>query len=241
MAKLLVLDDEPDTVEWMTAALSALGHEVRGYPSGRAALAAIDSFRPDLIIADILMPEMDGIAFTRLVRAHHGPKVMFISIAKRQADAILAGAVGYVQKPATANQIRAAVTDVLGRESPRATILVVDDDPDTRMLYREILEREFTVLEAEDGVEGLDVLHHEPIDLVISDFHMPNMRGDQFIRAIRSDTAIQRTPIIVETSDRVALTSPVWNELGVAYRIDKTDFVQWLDQTIGAALEAQAP
>jgi CheY-like chemotaxis protein len=239
MAKLLVLDDEPGTLEWMTAALSALGHEVRGYESGRAALAAIDDFHPDLILADILMPEMDGFAFTRLVRAHRGPRVLFISVAQRQADAILAGAVGYVAKPATAAEIRSAVGEVLGHEPRRATILVVDDDPDTRLLYREILEREFQVVEADDGVAGLEAMHRQPVDLVISDFHMPNMNGVQFIRAIRSDGTLKHVPIIVETSDRVALTSPVWHELGVAYQIDKTVFMRWLDKTIGSALASQ--
>src|SRR5262249_40321135 len=73
MAKLLLLDDEPVTLEWMAAALTSVGHEVRAYRSGRDALAALTEWRPDLIVADILMPELDGVAFARLVRAHGGP------------------------------------------------------------------------------------------------------------------------------------------------------------------------
>jgi CheY-like chemotaxis protein len=236
MGKLLLLDDEPDTLEWMTAALSALGHEVQSYLTGRAALARLSAFRPDLIISDILMPEMDGIAFTRLVKELGGPKVMFISIAKRQADAVLAGAVGYLQKPATADEVRTAVTQALGHVAQRATILVVDDDDDTCILYREILEREFVVVTAPDGVEGLAVLHQRHVDLVISDFHMPRMNGMQFIRAMRSERELQHLPVIVETSDRVALSSPVWRELGVAYQLDKGDFMVWLNRNIGKAL-----
>jgi CheY-like chemotaxis protein len=241
MAKLLLLDDEPTTLEWMTAALSALGHEVRGYESGRSALEHLDKFRPDLIVADILMPEMDGIAFTRLLRSHGGPRVMFISIARRQADAVLAGAVGYVQKPATADEVRAAVAEVLGHEPRPASILVVEDDPDTRSLYHLILEREFEVLEAEDGMQGLELLRQHHVDLVISNFHMPRMNGMQFVRAMRADRALQRIPVIVETSDHVVLTSPAWRELGVAYQIDKTDFIGWLNNNIGVALQRDAP
>jgi len=224
----------------MTAALSSLGHEVRGFASGREALAGLGVFHPDLIIADILMPEMDGISFARIVRAHGGPPVLFISIARRQADAILAGAVGYVQKPATADEVRAAVAAVLGNKPRRATILVVDDDPDMRSLYRQFLEREFEVLEAGDGREGLDVLRRRRADLVITDVHMPNMNGVQFIRALRAEPALQRVPVIVETSDRAARRLPVWRELGVAYQIDKADFMVWLNRNIGAALQEQA-
>ena len=237
MAKLLLLDDEPEALEWMTAALAALGHEVRGYSSGRTALAALSEWRPDLIVADILMPEMDGLAFARLVRAHGGPPVLFISIAMKRAEAILAGAVGYVQKPATADEVRAAVQQVLGREAGRASILLVDDDPSTLELFRMFLEPSFDVEEAEHGAIALALLRQRPFELVITDIHMPIMNGVELIRAIRADPALEHIPIIVETSDLRALSSPVWRELKVASRIDKLEFLRWLQHHIDAHLE----
>jgi CheY-like chemotaxis protein len=241
MTKLLLLDDEPDALEWMTAAFAAQGYEVRGYQSGRAALAQLSEWRPDLIVSDILMPEMDGFAFARLVRAHGGPPVLFISIAMKRAEAILAGAVGYVQKPATADEVRAEVERVLGREAGRARILVVDDDPSTRELYRMYLEPSFEVEEAEHGAIALILLRQRPFDLVITDVHMPVMNGVELIRAIRADPALEEIPIIVETTDRAALTSPVWRELKVASRIDKLDFVRWLRRNIDAQLGGGGP
>ena len=239
MAKLLLLDDEPEALEWMTAALAELGHEVRGYESGRAALAQLKEWRPDLIVADILMPEMDGFAFARLVRAHEGPPVLFISIVMDRAKAILAGAVGYVQKPAAADEVCAEVERVLGREAGRASILVVEDDPDTRELYCMFLVPYFDVAEAEHGAIALDLLRQRPFDLVITDIHMPVMNGVELIRAIRLEPALEQIPIIVETSDRAALTSPVWRELKVASRIDKLEFLRWLDGHINARLEGK--
>ncbi len=240
MAKLLLLDDDAEALEWMSAALNGLGHEVRAFQSAALALADVSSWRPDLILADILMPEMDGLKFARLVRAHGAPKLIFISIAMKQADAILVGAVGYVQKPATAKEVRAAVASVLGSSPRRATILVVDDDVDTRELFGMVLEQNFAVLQAEDGAAALAVLREHPVDLVITDFHMPRMNGVELIRAIRADAALQQMPIIVETSDRVALTSPIWRELKVAYQINKTDFMSWLDRIIGETCAAGA-
>lgn len=238
MAKLLLLDDEPEALEWMTAALTTLAHEVRGYLSGRAALDHLSEWRPDLIVADILMPEMDGLAFARLVRAHGGPPVLFISIAMKRAEAILAGAVGYVQKPATANEVRAAVEQVLGRPAARAKILVVDDEPSACELYRVILEPSFDVEEAADGADALARLRQRPFDLVITDVHMPIMNGVELIRAIRADPALEQLPIIVQTADLAAVTSPVWRELKVPTRIDKLQFIDWLRGQIEVRLAA---
>jgi CheY-like chemotaxis protein len=217
----------------MSAALTDLGHEVRGFLGGRAALEAASAWRPDLIIADILMPEMDGLTFAKLVRRYEDVPVMFVSIARKEAEAVLLGAAGYVQKPATAAEIRSAVTAVLGHPQTKNAILVVDDDPDVRDIYRASLEPTFEVIEAEHGRAALELLHERRrVDLAIVDVHMPVMNGVELIRAIRADAAIDRLPVIVQTSDVIALRAPVWRDLHVAQLLDKADFFSWLDSHI---------
>jgi CheY-like chemotaxis protein len=239
--KLLLLDDEPEALEWMSAALTSRGHEVRAYQSGRAALADLDQWRPDLVIADVLMPEMDGLAFARLVRAHGGPAVLLVSIAVKQAEAVLAGAVGYVQKPATADEVRAAVEDALHRPGWRATVLVVDDEVDSLELYRSYLESRFDVEVAVHGAQALSIMRRKRIDLVITDVHMPVMNGVDLIRAMRADPALARIPVLVQTADRHALTCPVWRELGVSHRIDKLDFLRWIDHQMAVRDQDNRP
>jgi CheY-like chemotaxis protein len=216
----------------MTAALTDLGHEVRAFLGGRAALEAAGAWSPDLIIADILMPEMDGLTFAQLVRRHRDVPVMFVSIARRQAEAILLGAAGYVQKPATAAEIRRAVTSLLGHPKTKNTILVVDDDADVRDIYRSCLEPSFEVIDAEHGRMALDCLHERRVDLAIVDVHMPVMNGIELIRAIRGDPSLERLPVIVQTSDLIALRAPVWRDLHVAQLVDKGEFFHWLDSHI---------
>jgi CheY-like chemotaxis protein len=236
MAKLLLLDDEPEALELMTAALATDDNEVRAFRSGRDALAQLREWRPDVIIADIFMPELDGFAFARLARTLGAPPIMFISIALNRAEAVLSGAVGYVQKPATAAEIREAVAEVLGHARERATILVVDDDDEAREIYVGYLRPVFEVVEAANGVEALERLHDTLIDLVITDFHMPEMNGLELIRAMRADERLERTPVIVQTSDRIALSSPAWRELEVAYMLDKLQFFRWLRRSVDALL-----
>ena len=60
------------------------------------------------------------------------------------------------------------------------TALIVEDDQSTRLLYRKILEKvQFKVYEAEDGVEGLQMLKKQKYDVIILDLHMPKMDGEQ--------------------------------------------------------------
>src|SRR5690606_11154354 len=105
----LLVDDDVGTLGWMTAALVTRGHDVRGCSSPADALALLREWPPDLVISDIVMPDMDGLTFARLCRRRHGVPVMFVSIAKRKAEAVIVRAIGYVSKPATADEVRAAV------------------------------------------------------------------------------------------------------------------------------------
>jgi CheY-like chemotaxis protein len=234
MAKLLMLDDEPDALAWMTAALETRAHEVVPFTSARAALEALETFKPDLIVADILMPEIDGLAFARLTR-HYGVPILFVSIAMKQAEAVLVGAVGYVKKPASADEIRTAVARVLGTRARRNKILVVDDDPDVCEVYAAFLEPRFDVVTAPNGVVALDILRKDHVDLAVVDVHMPVMNGVELLRQIRADPKLEALPVIVQTSDRGALQAPVWGQLRAARVMDKVCFVDWVEDQIRVA------
>jgi len=70
MAKILIVDDDEDTRESMGTFLLGAGHTVAGVPNGREALAAILADLPDVILLDLLMPEMDGPSFLEVVRSY---------------------------------------------------------------------------------------------------------------------------------------------------------------------------
>ncbi len=82
--------------------------------------------------------------------------------------------------------------------SQRATVLVVDDDPDTVETMREILEEEgHTVLSAKNGREGLDIaLRHVP-DLVLLDLDMPVMDGHAFLAALKNSPSLADVTVVV--------------------------------------------
>ncbi|HEX8912228.1 MAG TPA: response regulator [Humisphaera sp.] len=80
-----------------------------------------------------------------------------------------------------------------------ATILIVDDDPDTRDLLGRYLRgvAGHRTLQAADGLEALDLLGTERIDLIVLDLLMPRMGGAEFLATIRSCPAGLNVPVLV--------------------------------------------
>ncbi|MCJ7512396.1 MAG: response regulator [Anaerolineales bacterium] len=105
MARILIVDDEPDTVRILCLALQVLGHQAQGVCSGAQALEALAASLPDAVLLDIMMPEMDGFETLRRIRGMpsvNGLPVLFVT-ASAEADLGLrgaaAGAQGVLHKP----------------------------------------------------------------------------------------------------------------------------------------------
>jgi len=85
-------------------------------------------------------------------------------------------------------------------DSPRQTVLVVEDNADMRSYIRSILISTYDILEAENGKEALAILHSRPVDFIITDLMMPVMDGAELARRVKSDFEISHIPILVLTA-----------------------------------------
>jgi two-component system, chemotaxis family, chemotaxis protein CheY len=82
-------------------------------------------------------------------------------------------------------------------------VLIVDDSPTTRKLIRYILKKtDYTVHEAEDGIDAMEKLSNLETDLVIVDLNMPNMDGIEFVKLLRNNYYHMDTPIIMLTTTK---------------------------------------
>ena len=82
------------------------------------------------------------------------------------------------------------------------TILTVDDSRTMRdMLRLALTDAGFQVLQAEDGVHGLEVLSGETPDVIVTDINMPRMDGYGFIEGVRADPRCRAIPILVLTTE----------------------------------------
>ena len=82
------------------------------------------------------------------------------------------------------------------------TVLTVDDSRAMRdMLQHSLAAAGFRVIQAEDGLHGLEVLAYEMPDVIVTDINMPRMDGFGFIKAIRDDILRRATPVLVLTTE----------------------------------------
>jgi len=105
-ANILVVDDNPDKLSLLEAALCLAGYRVTTATDGDEALAAIESYQPDLVITDVMMPRMNGYELAQRIRANPVtkfiPVIMQTAASRRVEDlrrASEVGALGYITDP----------------------------------------------------------------------------------------------------------------------------------------------
>ncbi len=79
-------------------------------------------------------------------------------------------------------------------------ILVIDDDEPIHFIVRNILKDEFTVLNAQNVQEAIDILSETQVNLILSDIHMPGISGLEFLESIRLDEQKNKIPVLIMTN-----------------------------------------
>ena len=121
-ARILIVDDEPNIIGTVAPLLRARGYDVLSAMSGRAALEAVERDKPDLIVLDLGLPDIDGVDVCRQVRRTLSVPILVLSARGAEGDkvrALDAGADDYVTKPFGAEELLARIRATLRRvESP---------------------------------------------------------------------------------------------------------------------------
>jgi two-component system, OmpR family, response regulator len=118
-ARLLVVDDEPNIRELLSASLRFAGFDVETAADGHEALRLVGSFLPDLVVLDVMMPGIDGFEVVRRMRHNRqGMPVLFLTAKDATEDKIgglTLGADDYITKPFSLEEVIARIRAVLRR------------------------------------------------------------------------------------------------------------------------------
>jgi DNA-binding response OmpR family regulator len=123
---ILVVDDEPTLRETLVDALEADGFRVVSAADGREALTRFRAERPDLVLLDLMLPELSGIEVCRIIRAESGVPIVMLTAKDSELDKVVGlelGADDYVTKPFSLRELTARVRAVLRRSAAK------DDHP----------------------------------------------------------------------------------------------------------------
>ena len=215
LGTVLIVDDEHAVHELLERELGTRGYRVVHASGGREGLRLAREVRPDAITLDILMPDLDGWAVLRELKADPelcDTPVVLVTILGDHDMGFALGAADYLTKPIDPK----ALVKVLNRyrrsgndEEPE--VLVVDDDAATRGMLRRTLTREgWRVGEAANGRRGIALLERSRPALVLLDLMMPEMDGFQVLEAMRREEAWRDIPVVIITAKDLSREEAEW-------------------------------
>jgi two-component system, chemotaxis family, chemotaxis protein CheY len=214
---------------------------IERFDNAGAMFERLETQLPSLVISALYLPDMAGTEVVRRLRAdpatEHLPFILVSSETRPQVlDPVRqSGVCGILPKPFTAAQLGTALRatlDYLDTDADLGVdpadldalkVLVVDDSPSARKFIRRVLEnlgiRHFS--EAANGREAVAILEETMVDLVVTDYNMPEMDGQALTDHIRHKSWQNSVPILMVTSEHDAGRLAAVEEAGVSGICDK--------------------
>ena len=145
-AQLLVVEDEPNILELLAASLRYAGFEVETATTGNEALRVAEKWTPDLVVLDVMLPDLDGFSVVRNLRAR-GREIPVLFLTARDANddkvtGLTVGGDDYVTKPFSLEEVVARIRAVLRRTGngvapSRLTVADLELDEDSHEVWRD--------------------------------------------------------------------------------------------------------
>ena len=219
--KILIVDDNPDLICILELQLKIRGYDTIQATNGIQAVEIATAQLPDLIVMDIMMPQMNGLQAARLIREN--PKTSSIPMLAATAkmshadtqECLESGFNDHIAKPFTAMQLVSHIEKLIIKKK----ILIVDDNDDLNKIVQMSLMDSYETLSANNGEEAVGLAVMEVPDLIIMDLMMYEVNGLEAIRLIRQNPKTRSIPIIAITA---GLSDTIEDE---CFRIGCNDFI----------------
>ena len=207
---VLLVEDNPITRRMLRVSLEIGGYDVLDAGDARTALEMAGLRRPDLLILDFVLPDMDGLQLLDEVRRKIGapdvPAIIVTGMVSRLEElrARAGGSTHFLAKPVDPSRllevVRGQLASTEGRQGGKR-ILVVDDEALNLKLASFRLKRAgYQVETASGGEEALGIARRRAPDAILSDVMMPGMDGFSFARAAREEPLLRNVPIVLVSS-----------------------------------------
>ena len=186
-ARILVVDDNEEFCQNMKDIVELQGYEVLTAHDGFQALELVRQNGLDLVLMDVRMPVMDGVATFKKIKqiAPQLPVIMVTAYAVEQLvrDALRQGAFGFLRKPLDFELLFAVIESAV---SKGALVLVVDDDRDLCANMKDVLsDKGYRVSVAHDGSTAIEKAWESDFDVILLDMKLPPLNGLETYFSVR--------------------------------------------------------
>jgi PAS domain S-box-containing protein len=251
---ILLVEDNPVTRKLLQFYLRDAGFKVLEAPDGQTALSLAAGDAPNLVVQDLLLPDMDG--FNLVGRLRSMPALKQIPILAlsgflskmEQARNVRPGFTDFLTKPVDPVHLLATVRAYLGlggtaeaRPAKGRRILIADDDPlQLKLLKVQSEQLGLQVTAVNNGAEALRQARRAPPDAIVSDILMPGMDGFNLCLNVRRDARLADVPVVLTSAARTddadrSLAESVGASAFVAHSSDNRE----LTETLVACLEGK--
>ncbi|MHC5851833.1 response regulator [Nostoc sp.] len=206
---LLIIEDDDKFARILLDMAREQGFKTIVALQSKQGLALAQQFKPNAIMLDIHMPEMDG--WTVLDRLKHKPDtrhipVHILSVDERQQRGLHLGAITYLQKPVSPEALTQVLTEIKGFiERQVKNLLIVEDDPVQAQSIIELIGNgDVQSTAVGTGAEALSILRSHHFDCMVLDLGLPDMSGFALIEQIKLEPKLLKLPIIVYTGKELS-------------------------------------
>ena len=206
---LLIIEDDDKFARILLDMAREQGFKTIVALQSKQGLALAQQFKPDAIMLDIHMPEMDG--WTVLDRLKHKPDtrhipVHILSVDERQQRGLQLGAITYLQKPVSPEALTQVLTEIKGFiERQVKNLLIVEDDPVQAQSIIELIGNgDVQSTAVGTGAEALLILRSHHFDCMVLDLGLPDMSGFALIEQIKLEPRLLKLPIIIYTGKELS-------------------------------------
>jgi CheY-like chemotaxis protein len=197
-ATILVVDDDDGIRSLLKQELTEIGYLVDEASNGKEAVAKIRSNRPDLVILDVMMPEMNGFDVAAILKNDPGTMdipIIILSIVQDKLRGFRIGVDRYLTKPIDTDLLFSEIGHLLEQGKSKKKVLVVDEDSVTARTLTEVLEAKGYQVVESDGSELLEKAIANQPDIIILNSSISGKQ--EIVKSLRFEKGLENVLFLI--------------------------------------------